>query len=354
MEQHSLDFLKTLLGTPAPSGDETAAARVWRAEAKTFADDVYADVRNSSYAVLRGDPTVPRVLLAGHIDEIGLMISYIDSDGFLFFSAIGGWDSQVFVGQRIRLLGKLGDVIGVIGKKAIHHIKGSERDNASKIEDLWIDIGVKNKDEALQQVRIGTVGVIDAPMYAFTNNRIVSRSLDNRIGAFTVLEALRLLSQDRPRATVAAVATSQEEITFAGAMTAAFHFEPQVAIAVDVTHASDHPGGSKKISGDISLGGGPTISRGSANSPILFEKLLATADAEKIPYVIEASPRYTGTDADAIHTARSGVATAVISIPNRYMHSPNEMIQMDDVENAAKLVAALVHSLGPESSFIPE
>ena len=140
----------------------------------------------------------------------------------------------------------------------------------------------------------------------------------------------------------------------AGAMTAAFHFEPQVAIAVDVTHASDHPGGSKKISGDISLGGGPTISRGSANSPILFEKLLTTADAEKIPYVIEASPRYTGTDADAIHTARSGVATAVISIPNRYMHSPNEMIQMDDVENAAKLVAALVRSLGPESSFIPE
>ncbi len=354
MDSHSLTFLKTLLNTPAPSGDETAAARIWRSEAKTFADEVYADVRNSSYAVLHGDPNVPRVLLAGHIDEIGLMITYIDSDGYLFFNTIGGWDSQVFVGQRIRLLGKTGDVIGVIGKKAIHHMKGSERDNASKIEDLWIDIGVKNKDEAIQQLRVGTVGVIDAPVYEFPHGRIVSRSIDNRIGAFTVLEALRLLAQDRPRATVAAVATSQEEITFAGAMTAAFRFEPQVAIAVDVTHASDHPGGSKKISGDVSLGGGPTIGRGSANSPVLFDQLLNVADGEKIPYVVEASPRYTGTDADAIHTTRSGVATAVISIPNRYMHSPNEMIQMDDVENAAKLIAALVRTLGPESNFIPE
>jgi len=354
MDAHSLDFLKALLSTPGPSGDEMAVARIWRDEAKSFADEVYADIRNSSYAVLRGDDNAPRVLLAGHIDEIGLMVTYIDNEGYLFFGVIGGWDTQVFVGQRVRLLGKAGDVIGVIGKKAIHHMKPSERDDVSKVEDLWIDIGAKNKAEALERVRVGTAGVIDAAMYEFPNNRIVSRSIDNRIGAFTVLEALRLLAKDRPRVTVAAVATSQEEITFAGAMTAAFHFDPQVAVAVDVTHAADHPGGSKKLSGDVSLGGGPTLGRGSASNPLMFEALLDVAEREKIPYAIEANPRYTGTDADAIHTTRSGIATAVISIPNRYMHSPNEMIQMDDVENAAKWIAAFVRSLGPDSNFVPE
>src|SRR5262245_4314200 len=229
MNAHSLEFLKRLLSTPGPSGDEAAPARVWREEAASFADSVSTDVRGSAFAVLEGGQ--PRVLLAGHVDEIGLMISYVDEDGFLSFSGVGGWDSQVLVGQRIRLLGRHGDVLGVIGKKPIHLMKGDEREKVSKIEDLWIDIGAHSRDEALEQVRIGCVGVIDAPLYDFPNGRIVSRSMDDRIGAFTVLEALRLLAQDRPQATVAAVATSQEEISFAGAITAAFSFEPQVAIA---------------------------------------------------------------------------------------------------------------------------
>lgn len=351
MHESSIAFLKQLLATPGPSGDEMAAGRLWRREAEIFADRVYADVRGSSFAVIEGG--APRVLLAGHIDEIGIMVSYIDDDGYLWFSPIGGWDSQVLVGQRIRLLGRAGDVIGVIGKKPIHQMKADEREKASKIEDLWIDIGVGGKEEAEALVRVGTVGVIDAPSYDLPGGKLVSRSIDNRIGAFTVLEALRLLANDRPRATVAAVATAQEEITFAGAYTAAFSFDPQVAIAVDVTFATDHPNADRKQYSEVRLGGGPVLSRGSANSPLVYEMLLETAEREGIPYSVQVNPRYTGTDADAIHVSRGGVATGVISIPNRYMHSPNEMIALDDVEHAARLIAAFVRGLGPESDFVP-
>jgi endoglucanase len=354
MNDHAITFLKTLLSTPGPSGDEAAAAKVWRDEARAFADEVRADVRGNSYAVLNGADGAPRVLLAGHIDEIGLMVTHIDGEGFLWFAPVGGWDAQVLVGQRIRLLGKQGEVIGVIGKKAIHLMKPSDRDNASKIEDLWIDIGAASKDEALQRVRVGTVGVIDAPVYEFPHGRIVSRSVDNRIGAFTVLEALRLLSNERPAATVAAVATAQEETSFAGAYTSAFSFDPQVAIAVDVTHATDHPEANKRRSGDVTLGGGPALSRGAANSPLVFDALIEIAEREKIPFSVEANPRATGTDADAIHLTRGGVATAVISIPNRYMHSPNEMIQLSDVENAARLIAAFVRTLTAETKLVAE
>ena len=351
MNDHSLEFLKQLLTTPGPSGDEAAVARLWRAEAERFADEVTADVRGSSFALLRG--AAPRILLAGHIDEIGLMVSHIDDEGFLWFAPIGGWDAQVLVGQRVRLLGRHAEVVGVIGKKPIHLLEDEERQRASKIKELWIDIGARNRAEAVERVRIGTVGVLDAPVYDFPHGRVVGRSIDNRIGAFTVLEALRLLANDRPQATVAAVATAQEEITFAGASTSAFHLDPQVAIAVDVTFATDTPGMEKKELGDVRLGGGPVLSRGSANSPVVFDMLVEIAEREGIPYSVQITPRTTGTDADAIHNARSGIATGVVSIPNRYMHSPNEMIDMVDVEHAAKLIAAFVRSLTPNTDFVP-
>lgn len=351
MDNHAIHFLKQLLSAPGPSGDEVRPARVWRNEAQTFADEVHTDVRGNTYAVLKG--ALPRVLLAGHIDEIGLMITHIDSEGFLWFAPVGGWDAQVLVGQRVRLLGKQGEVIGVIGKKAVHLLKADERERASKVEDLWIDIGAKNREEALAQVRVGAVGVIDAPVYEFPNGRIVSRSIDNRIGAFTVLEALRELARARPTATVAAVATVQEEITFAGARTSAFSFDPQVAIVVDVTHATDHPDANKRQAGEVKLGGGPVISRGSAGSPVVFDMLVSLAEREGIPYVVEASPRATGTDADAIHLSRGGVATGIISIPNRYMHSPNEMIALEDVEHAVRLIAAFVRTLSAETDLVP-
>lgn len=347
----TMDFLKQLLSAPGPSTMEAAPARIWRAEAETFADEVAADVRGNSFAVLKGGRL--RVLLAGHIDEIGLIVSYADDEGYLYFAGVGGWDPQVLVGQRIRLLGKRGDVIGVIGKKAIHLMKPDEREKASKLEDLWIDIGVHNRKEALELVEIGSVGVIDAPLYELPNGRIVSRSLDNRIGAYTVLEALRLLAKDRPQATVAAVATTQEEISFAGAQTAAFSFEPQVAIAVDVTHATDYPNSDKKLRGEAKLGGGPSIACGSVNSPVVYRILVEIAEREKIAYTVKVNPSASGTDGDVIYMSRAGVATGVVSIPNRYMHSPNEMIEMGDVEQAARLIAAFVRSISEDTDFIP-
>lgn len=347
----NVEFLKQLLAIPSPSSEEAAAARFWREEAGHFADKVYADVRGSSFAVLENG--APRILLAGHIDEIGLMISYIDDDGYLYFAGIGGWDSQVLVGQRVRLVGRSGEVVGVIGKKAIHLMKPDERDRVSKIDDLWIDIGVKSRDEALERVRVGSVGVIDGPVYELPHGRIVSHGIDNRIGAFTVLEALRLLAEDRPTATVAATATSQEEIGFAGAYTTAYGFDPLAAIIVDVTHATDSPGSDKRRQGDIKLGGGPVLDRGSAVSPVVFDMLVDAAEREGIPYAVAASPAYTGTDADAINRTRGGIACGLVSIPNRYMHSPSEMVALEDVENAARLIAAFVRAVGAETDFVP-
>jgi endoglucanase len=349
----TLEFLKKLLTAPGPSTQETRPAAVWRAEAETFADEVRTDVRGNTFAVLKGTLEMPRVLLAGHIDEIGVVVTYIDDDGFLWFTGVGGWDPQVLVGQRIRLLGKTGEVIGVVGKKAIHLMKPDEREKASKLEDLWIDIGVANKTEALEHVRVGTVGVIDAPVYEMAHGRVVSRSIDNRIGAYTVLEALRLLSAERPAATVAAVATTQEEISLAGAETSAFSFDPQAAIAVDVTHATDYPNSDKKLRGEAKLGAGPALGVGSVNSPVIHEMLLSLAEQHNIPYTVKVNPSASGTDGDIIYRQRGGIPTAVVSIPNRYMHSPNEMIQMSDVEHAAKLIALFVRSLTVTTDFVP-
>lgn len=351
----SVDFLKRLLDTPGPSGFEAAAARVWREEAGRFAERVEVDVSGNSYATV-GVGGSPRVMLAGHVDEIGLMVTHIDDDGYLYFDGIGGWDPQVLVGQRVRLLTKSGDVLGVIGKKPIHLIKGEEREKASKIQDLWIDIGAKDRAAAQAKgVRVGDPAVIDARLIELGDGLIVSRSIDNRIGAYVVLEALRLLAEDKPRAEVTAVATVQEEIGYSGggARTGAFKLEPQVALVVDVTFATDSPGVEKKELGEHKIGGGPVLTRGSAAHPLVFEKLCEVAEKNGIPYTITASPRYTSTDADAIYLTRAGVATGLISVPNRYMHSPNEMVSLEDLDRAARLIAAFVRELGPDTDFVP-
>lgn len=211
MKRDSLSFLKLLLDTPGPSSFEAAPARVWRAEAQKFADAVHADVSGNSFAAINAE-AAPRLMFAGHIDEIGVMVTHIDDDGYLSFDTIGGWDHQVFVGQRVILLGKGGPVTGVVGKRAIHLMEREDREKVSKVEDLWIDVGAANKSEAQTRVRIGDPGVLAAGVLEFPNGRLVSRCIDNRIGAFVVLEALRLLAADRPQASVTAVATTREEI----------------------------------------------------------------------------------------------------------------------------------------------
>ena len=355
MQPTSLNFLKSLLNTPSPSGFEAAAARVWRAEAQTFADRVTADVAGNSFATVEGK-NGPRIMLAGHIDEIGVMITHIDDEGFLYIDGIGGWDPQVLVGQRVRLNTRKGDVVGVIGKKPIHLIKGEERDKASKLTDLWIDIGEDGRAKVLERgVRVGDSGVIDSQLIELGSGRIASRSIDNRIGAFVVLEALRRLSKKKPAGDVTAVATVQEEIGFysgGGARSGAYTLDPQIAIVVDVTFASDAPGIEKKEVGEHKLGGGPVLTRGSASHPLVFEKLAEVAEEEKIPYSITAAPKYTSTDADSIFFSRAGVATALVSVPNRYMHSPNEIVQLSDLEATADLIAAFCRKVKSAEEFV--
>jgi len=357
VEATSLEFLKRLLDTPGPSGYEAAAAKVWREEAGRITEEVSADIPGNSIAVLRGAAGGPSIMLAGHIDEIGVMVTHIDDDGFLYIDGIGGWDSQVLVGHRIRLLTRKGEVLGVIGKKPVHLMKGDEREKVSKLADLWIDTGVRGRDKVLELgVRVGDPGVIDSRVLELGERVIVSRSIDNRIGAFVVLEALRLMAQgDRPAATVSAVATVQEEIGFytgGGAATSAFKLEPQIALVVDVTFAADAPGVDKKEVGDHKIGGGVVLTRGSASHPLVFERLASVAEREGIPFTITAAPKYTSTDADGIFFSRAGVATALISVPNRYMHSPNELVSLDDLDAAARLIAAFCRDVKSVEEFL--
>ncbi len=351
MRDASYEFLKRLLQTPGPSGNEGVVASVWREQAQEFAE-VWGDRMGNSFATLNGGGS-PRVMLAGHIDEIGLMVTHIDESGLLHFSGVGGWDPQVLVGQRVLLQTKEGEVPGVIGKKAIHVMEADERKKVSEIKSLWIDIGAKDCDEAKERVRIGDVAVVDQGIVELPNGRIASRSLDNRMGAFVVQEALRLLSEeDGLAAEVVAVASVQEEIGLYGVRGAAFGLDPDAAIAVDVTHATDAPGIPKNEHGDHSLGSGPVIKRATNLSPIVSEGLISAAESEGISYTLEADSRSTSTDADAIQFTRAGIATGLVSVPNRYMHSPNEMVDLEDIKACARLIAAYVRGLGDDANFV--
>ena len=352
---HDIAFLERLLDAAGPSGFETRPARVWRGEAETFAEDVRVDVSGNSYATVNPSGA-PRVMLAGHIDEIGLQVTHIDEKGFLYVDEIGGWDPQVLVGQRVTLLGRNGDVPGVIGKKAIHLMSPEDREKASKTKNLWVDVGVSSAEEAAALgLRVGDPMVLDQKMVRLAGDRIASRAIDDRIGAYVVLEAARLLAKDPGQASVTAVATAQEEIGYSGggARTSAYALEPHVALVVDVTFSTDVPDVEKKELGDHKIGGGPVLSRGSAAHDKVFQMLADVADEEGIPYTVQASPKYTRTDADGIFLTRGGVPTGLVSVPNRYMHSPNEVVSVADLHNTAKLLAAFIRRLTPETDFTP-
>jgi endoglucanase len=351
----SSEFLERLLNTAGPSGFEAGPARVWREEAEGFSQEVWTDVTGNSIASVNPQGN-PRVMMAGHIDEIGLQVTHVNEEGFLFFDEIGGWDSQVLVGQRVEVLGRAGSVRGVVGKKPIHLLKKEDRDKGTKTRDLWVDLGASKAEEVAELgVRVGDPMVLDAGMIRLAGDRIASRAVDNRIGAYVVLEALRLLAEDPPRAAAFAVATVQEEIGYAGggARSSAFALEPDVALVVDVTFSTDVPDIEKKELGDHRIGGGPVLSRGSANHPVVFERLVEAAEAEGIPHTFQAAPRSTRTDADGIHLVRFGVPTGLVSVPNRYMHSPNEVVSLGDLDRAARLLAAFVRRLEPDTDFRP-
>jgi endoglucanase len=347
--------LLDLLAARGPSGYETAPAAVWRDAAKGFAE-VSTDVVGTPLALVapKHDARSParRLLVMGHIDEIGLIVTHIDDQGYLWFGSVGGWDAQILVGQRVALDTRQGPVTGVVGKKPIHLLREEDRKKVAEIRDLHIDIGAKDGADARERVRIGDVAVIDADPVELPNGRLVSRALDNRLGSFVALEVARLVAEaGGSEWELAAVAVAQEEITFGGSRTSAFSLEPDAAIVVDVTHATDAPGVEVKEIGKHELGSGPVISRGSTLHPGLFELLHETAEREQIPFTVEASARATGTDADAVHISRAGVPTGLVSIPIRYMHSPVELVQLDDVHACARLIAAAALRLEGETTF---
>jgi putative aminopeptidase FrvX len=345
--------LQKLLTAAGPSGYETAPAAAFADAARTFTDDVSIDVMGSVVARVAGKtPGAPSLVVVGHIDEIGLIVTHIDDDGFLRFAGVGGWDPQILAGQRVVLMTKGGTLPGVVGRKAVHLLRDEDRRKVPELRELHIDIGAKDGDEARERVRIGDVAVIDGEPVEMLGDRVVSRAMDNRLGAFIALEAARIVSEaGGAPGSVAACGVVQEEIGLNGARTVAYGLAPDVAIAVDVTHETSVPGTDISEIGKHRFGDGAVIERGSTMNPALFEMLHDTAEREGIPFTVAAAARGTGTDADAIHLSRAGIPTGLISIPLRYMHSPVEMVQLGDVDACARLIAAFALSLTAETSF---
>lgn len=343
-------FLFDLLTTPSPSGFEARAASRWRDEASSIAGVVDHDLAGNSWASNRtGDGL--HIVVEGHIDEIGLIVTSIDDNGYIWIDRIGGWDDQVAVGQRIVIAGRHGPVHGVIGKKAAHLLKPSDREKVTMLSDVWIDIGASDRAAAEAAVEVGDPAVIDVAPLELPNDLLVSRSIDNRIGSFVSLEVLRSAIEGKCPHRVTALIASQEEITMAGAINAAHNLKPDIVIALDVTHATDYPGADPKLDNNISLGGGAVLTRGAAVNHEVFDALRNAAKSADVPVAVQAAGRSTGTDADGFR--RSGITSAIglVSIANRYMHSPNEMISLTDVEGAVTLISTFVTEIDEKVDF---
>jgi putative aminopeptidase FrvX len=346
------EFLQALLTATGPSGYETPAAEVWRESARSFSDDVTNDTVGSSVARVSAPDGAPLMGLVGHIDEIGLVVRHITEEGVLRFGTIGGWDPQVLVGQRVTVRTSNGPIPGVVGRKPIHLLEEDDRKQVAKFEQMYIDIGATDRDDAARLVAVGDPAVIAARPVELANGRVASKAMDNRLGAYIVLEAARrVAAEEASQWGVAAVAAAQEETTFAGARTTAFALDLQACIVVDVTFASDLPDSDAARGGQAKLGHGVQISRGANLHPHMAELLIEAAEAENIPYNVAVPGRTSGTDADAIHFARAGVPCGLVSVPLRYMHSPVETVQLADVEHAIELLAAMCLRLDPEEDF---
>ncbi len=352
MDSKAESFLKEILATPSPSGYEGQLQTVVRRYAGEFADRITADSHGNLMTARNTDASF-RVMLAGHCDQIGLIVQFIDSDGFLYVQEIGGWDPQVLIGQRMTVWTTGGPVFGVIARKPIHLLTEEERKQVPKTKDLWIDIGAADKEEAQALVRIGDPVTLELAYRPMRNGRAASPAMDDKCGLWVVIEALRRINPAKLRSAVYAVSTVQEEVGLRGARTSAFGIDPQVGVAVDVTHATDCPTIDKKQEGEVALGKGPVIYRGPNMNPKVVEQLIQAAAGHGIAYQLAACGRSTGTDANAIQVNRGGVATGLVSIPNRYMHSPVEMISLDDIDHAADLLARFCESVAPDADYTP-
>lgn len=352
MEPESLEFLKALVEEGGPSGYEQPVQAIYRRQAERYGAEVETDVLGNVTAVLNRGGS-PRVMLAGHADEIGFLVRYVNEEGFLYFAPVGGWDAEIPVGQRVCIHTAAGPVPGVIGKRAIHLMDQEDRQKKSELHKLWIDIGARDQAHAESLVSIGDPVTVRADFLPLAGDLAAAKSFDNRMAVWICAEVLRLLRGERLSAAVYSVSTVQEEIGLRGARTASVALSPQVGIAFDVCHATDYPDADKRRVGDIRLGRGPVVHRGANINPRVFERLVEAARAGGIPIQIEAAPAGTGTDANAMQIAGPGMATGLISVPLRYMHTPTETLSLQDLENAARLCAAFLRGLTPDICWIP-
>jgi endoglucanase len=352
MDSAAVDFLKRLLETPSPSGFERPVQNLVRQYASAFADKVTTDSHGNVIAAMNPGAAV-RVMFAGHCDQIGFLVQYVDNEGFLYVNPIGGWDPHNLVGQRMTVWTSQGPVAGVIARKAIHLLTDEERKQAVKLKDLWVDIGAKDKAEAESLVRTGDPVTLALGYQQMRNNLANAPGMDDKVGLWVVMEAMRRLKGRKINCSLYSVSTVQEEIGLRGAQTSAYGIDPHIGIAVDVTHATDCPTVEKKQEGDKALGKGPVIYRGPNMNPAVVERLIDAAKARELPFQLGAQSRATGTDANPIQLNRAGVATGLVSIPNRYMHSAVEIVSLDDIDSAADLLAAFVASLKGDEDWTP-
>jgi len=355
MRRESLQFLKAIVNEPSPSGYEEGAAQIYRDYTSPYADSITTDSHGNVFATINPKAEM-KIMLAGHMDEIGFLIHYISPEGLLYFSQVGGHDSAVIVGQRVWVHGKK-RIPGAIGRKPIHMLSQDDRKKSPEMKDMWIDIGVSSKEEAEKLVNLGDPVTYQWEFQMLQGDNAVARGFDNKMGSFVVGEALRLVKESgklHKGVGVYAVSTVQEEIGLRGARTSAFTTAAQSGIAVDVNHAIDYPGVDKKEYGEMTVGKGPTHTRGANINPVVFQMVCDAAKKHDIPYQIEASAGATGTDANAMQLSRGGMATGLLGVPVRYMHTPCELLSLSDVENCAKLMAAYCEMVKPETDFTPK
>jgi endoglucanase len=345
------ELLTALLNAPGPSGHEEEPARLWREAASQFAD-VTSDTMGSSFARVRAGDGAPTLLLMGHIDEIGIAVTNIEDSGLLSFATVGGISAEMLVGQRIDLMTRDGIVPAALARKRVAPENVRDRPRL-ELTDLHLEIGARDREQAESLVRVGDAGVWVGPPRELPNDRLLSKALDNRLGAYVALEAARRIAESgSAQVDVVAVAAVQEEIGLYGARTAAYGLDPQVAIAIDVTPATDVPGGDARRAGRVELGMGAMIARGPTLNKHVTELLGKAAEAEGIPHAWEVYSRTTSTDADEIHLVRAGVPTGLISIPMRYLHSPGELCSLEDLESVIRLIVAFATRLPRDQSFV--
>jgi putative aminopeptidase FrvX len=354
MDESRVEFLRRLIASPSPSGFEQPIQEVIRTEISQYTDVVRTDLHGNVIASLNPEGS-PRVMLTAHCDELGFIIRYIDDQGFLYFAPIGGFDPSTLPGERVHVYTSSGPLLGVIGSRAVHLMDSDERSRAPTLKNMWIDIGVSSREEAQQLVPLGSVATRAAQLELLRGQLIVSRALDNKSGIFSIVEAMRRLHEQREKlkASVHFVSTVQEETGLRGARTSAYEINPHIALTVDVTFTSDHPETSKQLLGDVKVNGGPGLTIGGFTNPRVYKLLVAAATNAGINYQYDIQAGYTGTDNDNVQVSRGGVATGLLNIPCRYMHTGSEIVSLKDINDTAELMARFVLMLDEQTNLIP-